>query len=109
MPLYLVTFAEHGGYRVQTRIRVPVAADHIAHAVQKIWGTRCYWVWMQGSDTEGCVYEQRGVAPAPDDFARTSVATVQLAPARRRPREGWPVPNCVRWRHRKNGISFHGP
>jgi hypothetical protein len=88
MPLYRVTFIEQGGYHVQTRIRVPAAADHIAHAVQKIWGTRCYWVWVPGSDTEGRVYEQRGGAPDPDDVARTSVATVQLAPARRRPRAG---------------------
>jgi hypothetical protein len=36
MPLYVVSFTEHGGYRCQCRIRAAAVADHIALAVQKI-------------------------------------------------------------------------
>ena len=43
MPLYHVSFVDQGGFRVQTRIWAPVAADHITLAVQKIWGPQCYW------------------------------------------------------------------
>jgi hypothetical protein len=88
MPLYRVVFADQGGARIQTHLRAPVAADHITLAVQKLWGPQCYWAWVPGSDTEGRVYERRGAAPGPDDRPRTSVATVQLTPARRRPRAG---------------------
>jgi hypothetical protein len=86
MPLYVVSFAEHGGYRCQCRIRAAAVADHIALAVQKIWGEACYWSWGPGSDTEGRVYERRGAAPGSHDFPRTTWATVQITPAHRRPR-----------------------
>ena len=88
MPLYRVTFTEHGGYRCQCRIRAAAGADHITLAVQKIWGETCYWAWVPGSDTEGRVYERYGAAPGPDDFPRTGRCTVQILPAHRRPRVG---------------------
>jgi len=86
MPLYVVSFTEHGGYHCQCRIRAATGADHIAVAVQKIWGAACYWVWGPGSDTEGRVYERLGAEPTAEDIPRTSAATVQIAPAQRRPR-----------------------
>jgi hypothetical protein len=86
MALYVVTFTEQGGYRCQCRIRAAAGADHIALAVKKIWGATCYWSWVPGSDTDGRVYERQGEEPAVDDIPRTSVATVQLTPAQRRPR-----------------------
>ena len=86
MPLYVVSFTEHGGSRCQCRIRAATVADHIALAVQKIWGEACYWNWVPGSDTEGRVYERRGYEPGPHDFPRTSQASVQVAPAQRRVR-----------------------
>jgi hypothetical protein len=86
MALYRIAFAEQHGYRIQTRIRANVSADHVALAVLKIWGESCYWAWLPGSTTEGRVYERLGVSPDVDDIPRTSVATatVQRAPARRR-------------------------
>jgi hypothetical protein len=86
MPLYLVTFTEHGGYRCQCRIRAFAHTDHITLAVQKIWGATCYWTWVPGSDTEGRVYERYGAEPGPDDVPRTGRCTVQILPAHRRPR-----------------------
>ena len=88
MLLYRVSFAEHGGTRVECLLRSAAGADHITLAVQKIWGPQCYWAWVPGSDIEGCVYERRDTTPGPDDLPRTRVATVQLAPAHRRPRPG---------------------
>src|SRR5438132_7745896 len=71
MPLYRVVFEEQGGYRVACRMRAAMDANHLALAVQKIWGASCYWVWVPGSDTEGRVYERRGDPEAPEDRART--------------------------------------
>ena len=88
MPLYLVIFTEHGGYRCQCRIRAAAGADHIPLAVQKIWGETCYWTWVPGSDTEGRVYERYGADPGPHDIPRPGRVTVHLAPARRRPPVG---------------------
>jgi len=56
--LYRVSFEEQGGYRVECQIHAAMDADPIALAVQKIWGAVCYWSWVPGSDTEGCVYER---------------------------------------------------
>lgn len=86
MPLYVVTFTEHSGYRCQCRIRAAAVADHIDLAVHKIWGEACYWSWVPGSDTEGRVYQRRGAEPGAHDFPRTTQATVQIMPAHRRPR-----------------------
>ena len=86
MPLYVVSFTEHGGARCQCRIRAATGADHIPLAVQKLWGDRCYWTWVPGSDTEGRVYERYGPEPGPHDFPRTGRYTVQILPAHRRPR-----------------------
>jgi hypothetical protein len=88
MPLYLIAFTEHSGYRCQCRIRAAAGADHITLAVQKIWGAQCYWTWVPGSDTEGRVYERFGADPGPHDFPRTGRCTVELMPAHRRPRAG---------------------
>jgi hypothetical protein len=88
MSLYLVSFAEHGGYSCQCRIRAAAGADHITLAVQKIWGAQCYWSWVSGSDTDGRVYQRVGTDPDPNDIPRTGWTTVQLKPARRRPRAG---------------------
>ncbi len=86
MPLYVVSFAEHGGYRCQCRIRAAVVADHIDLAVKKLWGDAAYWAWVPGSDTEGRVYERFGTELGSHDFPRTGRTTVQVTPAQRRPR-----------------------
>jgi hypothetical protein len=86
MPLYVVSFAEAGGYRCQCRIRAAAVADHITLAVQKIWGATCYWTWEAGSETDGRVYEQVGDAQAPTDIPRTAPCAVAITPAHRRPR-----------------------
>jgi hypothetical protein len=88
MALYLISFAEHGGYRYQCRIRAATGADHITLAVQKIWGAQCYWTWEAGSDTDGRVYQRVGPEPDLDDIPRTGWTTVRLTPARRRPPVG---------------------
>jgi len=86
MPLYRASFAEQGGYRVECQIRAAIAADHLTLAVQKIWGAACYWSWVPGSDTEGHVYERLGDPDEPEALPRTGPTTVEIAPARRRPR-----------------------
>ena len=86
MALYVVTFTEQGGYQYRCRIRAAAGADHITLAVQKIWGAACYWAWVSASDTEGRVYERLGDEPAAGDIPRTGRTSVQIAPARRRPR-----------------------
>jgi len=88
MSLYHVSFVDQGGFRVQTHIQAPIAADHITLAVQKIWGPQCYWAWVPGSDTEGRIYERSGADPGPHDVSRTGRVMVQLTPAHRRPRAG---------------------
>ncbi len=88
MALYIVAFTEQGGSRYQCRLRAAAGADHITLAVQTIWGAHCYGSWVPGSDTDGRVYERLGEAPTAEDIPRTSVATVQLMPAQRRPRSG---------------------
>ena len=55
MPVYRVAFEEQGGSRVACQIHAALDANHLALAVQKIWGAACYWSWVPGSDTEGCV------------------------------------------------------
>jgi hypothetical protein len=86
MPLYRVTFAEPGGARVECYLPAAVGVDHITLAVHHLWGPQCYWVWVPGSDTEGRVYERVGAAPGPQDVPRTGPVTVEVTPARRRPR-----------------------
>jgi len=86
MPVYRVVFEEQGGYRVECQIQAAVDANHLTLAVQKIWGTSCYWAWVPGSDTEGRVYERRSDPAAPEARARTGPTTVEIAPAQRRPR-----------------------
>jgi hypothetical protein len=87
MALYVVAFTEHGGSRCPCRIRAAAGVDHITLAVQKIWGARCYWSWMPGSDTDGRVYERVGDAPDAEDIPRTGRMTVSIVPAQRRARE----------------------
>ena len=86
MALYVVAFTEHGGSRWQCRIRAPAGADPTTQAVQRIWGARCYWSWMPGSDTEGRVYERVGDAPEAAAIPRTGRMTVSIMPAQRRAR-----------------------
>ena len=86
MSLYVVAFTEHGGYHYRCRIRAAAGADPITLAVQKIWGTACYWSWAPASDTEGRVYERLSDEPTAGDIPRTGVTTVQIVPAHRRPR-----------------------
>ena len=85
MSLYVVSFAEHGGYRCQCRIRAAAVADHITLAVKKIWGDQAVWVPHPGIGQEGRVY--LAVGNDEDDLLpRTGVTTVQVAPATRRAR-----------------------
>jgi hypothetical protein len=86
MALYVVSFAEHGGYRYQCRIRAAAGADHVLLAVTKIWGTAAYWAWLPDSPTDGRVYECLGEEEAPTDIPRTGPTQVTIAPAHRRPR-----------------------
>jgi hypothetical protein len=83
MPLYLVTFTEHGGYRCQCRIRAAVGADHLTLAVRKIWGDSAVWVWAPGAQTAGRVYVQVG-EDEDDLHPKTGLTTVEVQPAARR-------------------------
>jgi hypothetical protein len=83
MPLYTVSFTEYGGYRYQCRIRADKGADHVALAVQKVWGADAFCTWTTGSTTEGRVYE-RCYARTPEDTPRTGLTTVEVRPASRR-------------------------
>ncbi len=86
MPIYRVVFQAQGGSHVACLIRAALEADHMALAVQKIWGAGCYWSWVPGSATAGCVYERLGDAEARETLPRTGPTTVEIARAWRRPR-----------------------
>lgn len=88
MPLYHVTFAEHGGYTVTTRVRAAEDAPLLVLALSKIWGEQAYWRGIAvetGEDRrifEGRVYEDTDSSFLP--IVRLGLATVTITRARLR-------------------------
>jgi hypothetical protein len=106
MSLYIVAFSEHRGYQYRCRIRAATGADHITLAVQKIWGAACYWSWASESETDGRVYERLSDEPTAGDIPRTGCTSVQITPARRRPRVSQGVHKETHERHPKTVSLF---
>jgi hypothetical protein len=77
MPLFTVSVIEHGGTRVQTRIRATTDSEVIALAVEKIWGSGTYWKPCPDAPTAGRVYYCTDVFPS-NDVPRTGLATVDV-------------------------------
>jgi hypothetical protein len=86
MALYRVTFAEHGGWTVTTRIRAPAEASHVMLAARKVWGSAAYWrgVHVGTNVYEGRVYEATGTEEEP--IPRLGLATVTVERVRRKVR-----------------------
>ena len=82
MPLYRVRFVEEQGYRCTCQIRAASCADHVALAVQKIWGAAAVWECAPGSQTLGRVVD-RDYARDPEDVYRTALTTVDVQRATR--------------------------
>ncbi len=77
MPLFTVIFTEHGGTRVQTRVRATTDSEVIALAVENIWWPGHYWKPCPDAPTEGRVYYCADVFPS-NDVPRTGLATVEV-------------------------------
>jgi hypothetical protein len=84
MPLFRVTFAEVGGYRVTVRLRAGTTAPLVTLAVKKVWGEDARWDRTIGEARQGRVFRQ---GDAETHVPLTGLVTVTVEPVARRRHE----------------------